>query len=64
MTFYFVCPLLSSVRFCHQITLLHNVYKHIVNIMKVHIKRNNLQLQLMRYLIKKMLTLFTFTFAK
>ena len=37
--------------------------KRIVNIMKVYIVRNNLQVEFIRFR-KKMLTLFTFTFAK
>ena len=37
--------------------------KRIVNIIKVYIERNNLQVELVRY-SKNMLTLFTFNFAK
>ena len=42
----------SLVRFCHPVTLLgHCADKRIivVNIMKVYIERNNLQLELIRY---------------
>ena len=47
----------------HPSTLLRYADKHIVNIMKVYIERNNLQLELIRY-SKQMLTLFTSTFVK
>ena len=53
-------PSLSLIRF---IQLLRYADKQIVNIMKMYIDRNNLQVELMRC-SKKMLTLLTFNFAK
>ena len=41
--------LVPLVGFRHPITLLRYADKHIVNIMKVYIERNNLQLELIRY---------------
>ena len=49
MTFYFVIPSLSLVRFRLPIMLLRYSDKRIVNIMKVYIERNNLKLELIRY---------------
>ena len=43
--------------------LLRSADKRIVNIMKVYVKRNNMQVELIRFR-KKILILFTFTFAK
>ena len=57
------CPSLSSVRFRYPISLLRYADKRNFNINKVYIEMNNLQLELIRYR-KKMLSLFTFTFAK
>ena len=45
------------------VTQLRSAGKCVVNITKVHIERNTLQLELIRY-SKTMLTLFTFTVAK
>ena len=41
--------------------LLHCAHKRIVNIMKVYIERNNMQVELIRF---RKSPLFTFTFAK
>ena len=43
------CPTVYLVRFCHQIVQLRYADKRFVNIMKVYIERNNLQLELIRY---------------
>ena len=51
---------LHSVRFGH---LLRCSHKRIVNIIKVHIERSNMQVKLIRFR-KKIYPLFTFTFAK
>ena len=59
---YAVCllPSLHSVRFGQPLRCAH---KRIVNIMKVYIERNNMQLELIRFR-KKTSPLFTFTFAR
>ena len=51
---------LHSVRFGQ---LLRCAHRRIVNIMKVYIERNNMQVELIRFR-KKISPLFTFTFAK
>ena len=43
-----VSPSLPLVCFIHPITLLRNSDKFVVNIMKVYIERNNLQLELLQ----------------
>ena len=57
----YVCQLSASFTYFGQ--LLRCAPKRIVNIMKVYIKRNNMQVELIRFR-KKISTLFTFTFAK
>ena len=63
MIAFLLCPSVPLVRFRHPIALLRYADKRIVNIMKVYIGRNNLQLELIRYRNKR-LTLFTITFAE
>ena len=47
---------------CSVVRLLRCAHKRIADIMKVHIERKNMQVELIRFR-KKMSTLFTFTFA-
>ena len=66
LTFYLVClfvcltvsPSLPLVGFGQ---LLRYVDKRIVNIMKVYIKRNNMQIELIRFRKTELSTLFTFS---
>ena len=46
MTAFLLCPSVSLVRFRHQITPLRYADKRILNIIKVYIERNNLEVEL------------------
>ena len=62
MIAFLICPSVTLVRFRYLIMLLRYADKHIVNILKVCIERNNLQLELKPPV--KRLTLFTFTYCE
>ena len=49
MIAFLLCPTVPLLRFRQPITLFRYADKRIVNVMKVYIKMNNLQLELMRY---------------
>ena len=49
MIAFLLCPSVPFVRFDHPVMLLCYADKHFVNVMKVYIERNNLQLEFIRY---------------